>query len=417
LLLAIVLTGCASESTKNEKNEFMFWPAAPDSPHIQYLTSISSSKDVTQKQGSMEDLLYGKDNSHGLPFFRPYGIRAAGGKLFVCDATAGNVSILDFRNKEVRVIGTTGPVKVTKPIDIAIASEGTRYIADTAQGAVLVYDVNDTYAGKVAVKGMRPVSVAVTEKELYVSDIGASKVRIFDRFNGKELRTIGGPGGGEGKFGGAMGICIDGQGDLYVNDVIGCRVQKFAPDGKFVTMIGGLGTHVGQFVRPKLMTVDSAGILYVVDNAFQNVQLFDNKGTLLTFFGGPGKYPGAMEMPTGVCVTDGDLDLFAQYVHPAFQAERLVFVTNNAGPLKINVYALGGLKPGKTVADISQGRVQGIFGFDTNPSTDVLNLPADDASSTQPATAPATQPAATLPTTPAAPAPAKLPAQNDQKPF
>ena len=405
------IPGCASGPAKTEKAQYMFWPPAPDLPHVQFLMAISSSKDVTEKQGSFEDVIYGSDNSGGLPFFRPYGIRMIDGNLYVCDASIGNVSVINFRKKELRVIGTTGQIHLAKPIDIAVAPEGTRYIADTGSGVVMVYDAGDKYVGRIAVKTMRPISVAVWDKELYVSDIANSKVRVFDRFNGKELRTIGDKGGGDGKFGGAMGLCLDTQGNLYVNDVIGCRVQKFSPEGKFISAIGGLGTSSGKFVRPKLMTVDSSGILYVVDNAFQNVQMFNAQGQVLMAFGGPGKHPGSMEMPAGVCVSDTDLDLFAKYVHPAIQIQRLIFVTNNAGPKRINIYALGELKPGKTVADLTAGRVEGIFGFEKNtPTTDLLQLPSDDAatqpstqastqSSTQPAnaTAPASGPATTQP--------------------
>jgi hypothetical protein len=130
--------------------------------------------------------------------------------------------------------------------------------------------------------------------------------------------------------------------------------------------------------------------------------MFNDKGQILMFFGGPGKHPGAMSMPAGVTTCDTDLDLFAKYVHPAFDAQRLVLVTNNLSPLKINVYALGQLKPGKTVADISNNRVQGVFGFaDEQPAdTGVLKLP--EGLTTQPATLPATMPAPPAATAPAA---------------
>jgi len=399
LLLAAWLGGCAeAKPVQAEKTEYMFWPPAPDQPRIQFLTSISSSADVTRKSTSMEEFVYGQATTPVLPFDRPYGVRMYEGKMYICDATAANVSILDFRTQEVRVLGTTGQVHLSKPIDIAVTPDGVKYVADTGYGAVLVYDSADKYAGKVAVKNMRPVSVAVFKDELYVSDLGASVVRVFDRFSGKELRTIGAPGGGKGQLGGAMGLTIDTAGNVYVNDVLGCRVQKFAPNGKLLYAIGGLGEHPGQFVRPKMMAVDSTGILYVVDFAFQNVQMFDDKGEMLMFFGGEGDFPGGMNAPTGICVSDADVSLFAQYVHPAFDAKRLVIVTNNTGAHKINVYALGELKPGKTVADIAGSRVQGIFGLasETNKPNG-LDLSGDIGP--QPAT---TQPAATQP----APAPA-----------
>jgi sugar lactone lactonase YvrE len=388
LMAPLALVGCAAEKPKNENPTFMFWPPAPADPKIQYLTSISAMSDVTKKQDRMEDFLYGADTTTDLPFQRPYGIRMHDGKLYVCDASASSVSILDFRKKEVRILGATGQIRLAKPIDVTVASDGVKYIADSSYGAIFAYDASDQYAGRIVVKDMRPISLAVHGNELYVSDIGLSRVRVFDRFNGKELRTIGEQGIEQGKFGGAMGIAMDGQGNLFVNDVIGCRVQKFSPDSKLLWSIGGLGDRAGQFVRPKLMTVDSAGILYVVDNAFQNVQMFDAEGKLLTYFGGAGPHPGAMDAPAGVCVTDNDLDLFERYVHPAFQAQRLVMVTNQTGDNKINIYALGGLKPGKTGADIGPARVQGIFGFATGPVQErALEFPPDGGPTTAPATA------------------------------
>jgi DNA-binding beta-propeller fold protein YncE len=396
MLVALVslvpgLGGCAETQTaKPGKAEYMFWPPAPDEPRIQFLTSISSSGDVTRKSTSMEEFLYGKATVTDLPFERPYGVRMYDGKLYICDATAANVSILDFRNKEVRVLGASGQVHLSKPIDIAVSPDGVKYVADTGYGAVMVFDAEDKYAGKIAVKGMRPVSVAVFGKELYVSDLGASIVRVFDRFDGKEKRTIGAPGGEKGQFGGTMGLTLDKKGNVYVNDVLGCKVQKFSPEGTFDYAIGGLGEHPGQFVRPKMMAVDDSGILYVVDFAFENVQMFDEKGEWLMHFGGEGDYPGGMNAPTGVCVSDADMDLFSQYVHPAFNAKRLVIVTNNTGAHKINIYAVGELKAGKTVADIAGSRVQGIFGFASE--TDKGNgLDLSLGSATQPgATPPAT---------------------------
>jgi hypothetical protein len=66
-----------------------------------------------------------------------------------------------------------------------------------------------------------------------------------------------------------------------------------------------------------------------------------------------------MYLPAGVCVHEGDLELFKDKIHPAFQAERLVLVTNQFGPNKVSVYAMGHLRPGKTVQDIasSQGLI------------------------------------------------------------
>jgi hypothetical protein len=426
----LALSACTAPTPSgSDKPEFMFWPPAPDPPHIQFLTSISSTADVTHVQDALSNFLYGEDNSNDLPFERPYGIREFDGKLFVCDATAATVAILDFRKKEVRLLGQTGQVHLAKPIDVAVAPDGVKYVTDTGQKAVLVYDSTDRYAGRIALENSQPIAVAVRDNELYVTDLNSSKIRVFNRFNGTELRSVGGKGGGKGEFGGLFGMALDNKGNIYANDIITCRLQKLAADGKFVWGLGSgaPGDHPGELNRPKLMAVDSSNLVYVVDFAFSNVQLFDDEGKVLTFFGGLGGFPGAMDSPAGVCVTDTDLDLFARYVHPAFEAKRLIFVTNQIGPHKINVYALGDLKPGKTVADISAGRVHGLFGLgepatDTAPS-ELGTLPATGPGTqptTSPATQPGTRPAATLPGVPAtAPGtqPLTRPKEETQQPF
>jgi hypothetical protein len=82
--------------------------------------------------------------------------------------------------------------------------------------------------------------------------------------------------------------------------------------------------------------------------------MFDKEGRLLMDFGGTGTHPGSMDLPAGICVHEGDLDLFQQYVHPAFEAERLVIVTNQFGKNKVAVYAFGHEREGM---DVGQGAV------------------------------------------------------------
>jgi len=62
ILALLILPACSTAAKPAEqKVEFMFWPPAPDVPHIQFLTSISSTADVTQKQDRLSNFLYGED--------------------------------------------------------------------------------------------------------------------------------------------------------------------------------------------------------------------------------------------------------------------------------------------------------------------------------------------------------------------
>jgi hypothetical protein len=71
------------------------------------------------------------------------------------------------------------------------------------------------------------------------------------------------------------------------------------------------------------------------------------------FFGGAGDYPGGMSLPAGITTSGAGMERFADLVHPAFEASRLVIVTNQFGLDKVAVYALGRLREGHTIDDIA----------------------------------------------------------------
>jgi hypothetical protein len=240
-----------------------------------------------------------------------------------------------------------------QPTDIAIAPDGMKYVVDRRVGRIFVFDAEDRHVSTLGQRGLIPVGVAVQGDELYVPDFETQSILVLDRHTGDTLRSIGEPGGGPGQFIRPLGIDIDREGNIYVTDAIRGRLQKFSADGELVYALGEISDAPGDFVRPKHVAVDPDGVLYVVDAAFQNVQMFNADGELLMFFGSPGSHVGSMSLPAGVTVHDGDLDLFEEYAHPAFEPKQLVLVTNQFGLHKVAVYALGNLRQGATIADIT----------------------------------------------------------------
>ncbi|MCP4646357.1 MAG: hypothetical protein GY852_01310, partial [bacterium] len=78
--------------------------------------------------------------------------------------------------------------------------------------------------------------------------------------------------------------------------------------------------------------------LYVVDAAFENVQLFNAGGDLLMHFGGAYKGAGAMWLPAAVEISYENLSFYEPYVDESFELKYLIYVTNQYGPAKLNVY-------------------------------------------------------------------------------
>jgi sugar lactone lactonase YvrE len=363
-------SGCAQHTAAPQKS-YSFWPPFPQEPRILFLTSYAGSTDIEPPASHWDEVLYGNAPRTEARIVNPYGVAMWKGRIYVCDTRSPAIEILDLRKHHMELMAATEAGKMIKPVAIAIAPDGMKYIADTGAGAIAVFDDSDHFVRQIGHQGLYPVGVAVHGNELYVTDYKASHVEVFDRTSGNTLRTIGSLGRKPGQLAGPLGIATDDQGNIFVDDIINCRVQKFAPDGKLLGMFGMLGDRPGNFTRPKHIAVDHDGVIYVVDAAFQNVQMFDSHFKPLLFFGNPGDYPGAMDLPAGVCVHDGDLDLYSDLIPDAFQAQYLVLMTNQGNNRKVSVYAYGHLKPGRTVNDVAGSKGIVPVGTTTQPTTGV----------------------------------------------
>jgi DNA-binding beta-propeller fold protein YncE len=358
--LLIVTSGCASggggQATTTQDKGRAFWPPFPESPHMQFLTSYALTSDVEAKKSKFDEIIYGKESSSNLEVKKPYGLRMHDGKIYVCDTQSTSLTVFDLRKHEVRLIGVSGEGKLSKPVDVAVAPDGYKYVADTQRPAIFVFDPRDKFVRLIGQTDFRPVSLAVHGDGLYVCDFTNHQILVFHRQNGNLLRTIGKPGQAPGELGGPLGIAVDPEGNVYVSEIVNCRIQKFSPDGKSLKTFGNRGDQPGTFTRPKHIALDAEGNLYVVDTAFQNVQVLDKDFKPLMAFGGHGNFPGYMDLPAGVAISEADVELFKEFVHPAFAAKRLGLVTNQWGDNRIAVYAMGELKPGKTVDDIAASK-------------------------------------------------------------
>ncbi len=398
-LFACLLVSCASapKPAAPTSRLYAFWPQPPVEPHVQYIRSFVYSTDISQeKQTGIDKLVFGAEEDSAVEINKPYGIEMRDGKIYVCDIRNIGLTILDLNKKETRLVGTSGLNKLQNPVDVAVTSDGMIYVADKLRG-IVVYDQNERYVTTYGHEKFQPIGVAATGERLYVCNMAAQNVEVMNRESGAVLSTIGTVGDLDGQFRLPLGIDVDPDGNIHVVDVMRCRLQKFSPDGKLLAAVGEMTDTSGNFVRPKHVAIDREGQVYVVDAAFQNVQVFDKNYRLLASFGAGGSFPGSMSLPAGVCVCEDGIGYFSGDVHPWFEPQRLVLVTNQFGPNKVAAYAVGQVRAGHTAQELASAQAPVNTGNQTTtqPNSlsglDALGEPTTQPSATKPA-GPTTRP-------------------------
>jgi len=294
ILILFFLSVCLGQTNAQDVTDSeadastLFYPSLPDAPRIQYLTSFKVAGDVREKKkkksGWLSNLVLGEEdpeNNEGPE--KPYGVSVNNGQVHVVDTRGGGYAIFDVAGKDYRFILGSGSAVMTKPVNIEVDSEGTKYVTDTQRGQILSFDRDDKF-----------------------------------------LMTYGKRG-------------------EFRSDTGNFRVQKYTRDGEFVQSFGiGVGDAPGNFARPKGIDVDRMGRLYVVDAAFGLVQIFDKDGQLLLYFGEPGSTHGAgLDMPAGIDIDYDSVPYFQQYADPNFKLEYIIAVANQFGRSSVTVFGFG----------------------------------------------------------------------------
>lgn len=319
----------------------IFYPALPDPPRLQLLTTLTGERDLGSPPSAFAKFILGDDDA-AQQLVQPYGTAMFKGRLYVVDTGAAGVAVFDLAARRFSYMAGAANGQFRRPINIRIDSDGTKYITDTGRDQVLVYDANDRFVAAYGKEGQfRPTDVAIGKDRLYVTDVQHHQIHVLDKRTGKTLFSFGKAGSGEGELFHPTNIVLGPDGDLYVSETSNFRIQRFTSDGKPVSSYGAVGSTPGSFARPKGLAIDRTGRMYVADAAFENVQLFDAKGKLLLFFGQDGKPMDRMHLPAGVGIDYDNVELFRKYADPNFRIEYLILVTSQFGPNKVDVYGFG----------------------------------------------------------------------------
>ena len=162
---------------------------------------------------------------------------------------------------------------------------------------------------------------------------------------------IGGKGTGPGQFDDPRSIAVDLDGNIYVANYQGGRVQKFDPSGKFLMLIQvEPGSNMVDIITD--MAVDLAGNLYVVRGG--DIVIFSNAdGKLLDTI--PNKFPGLLYRRVALDPTNNlyavgdsqsggnDLYMLEPGGRAAWKQQDFIYKVNQNDPADVQSLAVDGL--------------------------------------------------------------------------
>jgi hypothetical protein len=194
---------------------------------------------------------------------------------------------------------------VENPTSVAVAGDGTVYVAALQEGQVVMFNHRGALKGRVAVES--PVSVAVSSQGVVL--VGSTEGDVYVLKEGRFqlfIQEVGLP----------VAIGFDPGGNIYILDAANSLVRVYTPSGQELFSFGGKGREDGQFWSPLSIAVSSAE-LYVLDMGNQaegykstvdapRVQAFGLDGTFRHSWGTYGIADGELLNPLSLCIDEED---------------------------------------------------------------------------------------------------------------
>lgn len=293
---------------KNPPMEGSYGGIAKDLNDNIYVTDIQNNRiQKYDNSGTFQQII-------GSEEFGPYG--ANDGQLQsprdVAVASNGDIYVADTYNSRIQKFNSAGVYQsqfgsaggqngqFNYPQGIALDSSNNIYVADTNNYRIQVFNSAGVYQSQFGSNGSAdgqfssPIDIVIdSSNNIYVADY--SRIQKFDS-NGVHLATFGAGGSGDGQFSRIEGIALDEDGNIFASDSNNYRIQKFNSAGVYQSQFGTYGYGDGQLDNPSGLVLDSNGDILVVDLDNERVQKFNSEGQFLSNIGIPETSIGAYDI-------------------------------------------------------------------------------------------------------------------------
>jgi tripartite motif-containing protein 71 len=179
------------------------------------------------------------------------------------------------------------------PFTLFIDKNDEVYVSDVKRNDIQVFAPDGEFLRKIQVdtgegaETLRPNGLHVLDDgRLVMTDSGNHRFLITSAAG--EIQTaVGGRGDEPGQFNFPDELIVTASGEIWIVDVINCRVQIFDLDGKFLRTFGEVGQGAGTFGRPKGIAIDEQrGRVWISESMGNLLQGFTKEGEIKSILGG-----------------------------------------------------------------------------------------------------------------------------------
>ena len=219
------------------------------------------------------------------------------------------------------------------------------YIADRYNSRIQVVSLTGKFLKRFGQRILKqPLGIAVTEDNVFVTDIFLSALFQFSKKDYQLVRRTGTKGKGEGQLDNPSGLCTDTNGDVYVADSGDHRVSVFSKELSFLKHLGtqqlvcpldvkvtpnsvvvldfspncihffsrsgdlirSCVTHGedGMMSNPWFFCLDPAGNILITDCYRSSIKILSPSGQLIHKIGKEGHGRGGLYKPYGICLSE-----------------------------------------------------------------------------------------------------------------
>ncbi|MFO7684433.1 MAG: 6-bladed beta-propeller, partial [Chloroflexota bacterium] len=245
---------------------------------------------------------------------------APDGTIFVADSGNHRIQVFDENGRFLTSWGDFGvaPGQFNEPWGIAADDEFV-YVADTWNYRIQKFSHDGQLIGSYGQNGSPigdtdpglglfygPRAIALVDDNLFaITDTGNHRLQLMDE-NGNFLDTVGLLGNQPGQFNEPVGLATGPNGDVYVADTWNGRVQEFTPSLNPVNEWPVNGWFSQSIDNKPYIALDSANRIYVTDPEGFRVLIFDNMGNYLGRFGTYGAAANQFALPVGIAIDAQD---------------------------------------------------------------------------------------------------------------